>query len=70
MLAEGEDLDLGRLIQLIQSPPLKRIGVLDLESFYASKDRFELAMQLNNLLAAPGFSLWLEGDPLDVNRAR
>ncbi len=64
----GEDLDLGRLIQLIQSPPLKRIGVLDLESFYPMKDRFELVMRLNNLLAAPGFSLWLEGDPLDVNQ--
>ncbi len=63
----GEDLDLGRLIQLIQNPPLKRIGVLDLESFYSSKDRFGLAMQLNNLLAAPGFGLWLEGDSLDVN---
>ncbi|MEM2940236.1 MAG: ATP-binding protein [Thermoproteota archaeon] len=65
---QGEDLDLGRLIQLIQSPPLKRIGVLDLESFYPSKDRFELALRLNNLLAAPGFSLWLEGDPLDVGQ--
>jgi len=64
---KGEDLDLGRLIQLIQSPPLTRIGVLNLESFYPSKDRFELAMQLNNLLAAPGFNLWLEGDSLDVN---
>ncbi|MGQ9552037.1 MAG: ATP-binding protein, partial [Candidatus Bathycorpusculaceae bacterium] len=63
----GEDLDLGRLIYLVQSPSFKRIGVLDLESFYPSRDRFELAMQLNNLLAAPGFSLWLEGDPLDVN---
>jgi hypothetical protein len=63
----GEDLDLGRLIQLIQTPPLTRIGVLDLNSFYPSKDRFELAMQLNNLLAAPGFNLWLEGDSLDVN---
>ncbi|MBO3803714.1 MAG: ATP-binding protein, partial [Candidatus Brockarchaeota archaeon] len=65
---QGEDLDLGRLIQFIQSPPLKRIGVLDLESFYPSKDRFELAMRLNNLLAAPGFNLWLEGDPLDVGQ--
>jgi hypothetical protein len=64
---KGEDLDLGRLIQLIQSPPLTRIGVLDIESFYPSKERFGLAMQLNNLLAAPGFSLWLEGDALDVN---
>jgi hypothetical protein len=63
----GEDLDIGRLIQLIQSPPMTRIGMLDVESFYPAKDRFELAMQLNNLLAAPGFSLWLEGDPLDIN---
>lgn len=63
---KGEDLDLGRLIQLIQNPPMTRIGVLDLESFYPSKDRFGLAMQLNNLLAAPGFDLWLEGDALNV----
>jgi len=63
----GEDLDIGRLIQLIQSPPVTRIGILDVESFYPSKDRFELAMQLNNLLAAPGFGLWLEGEPLDIN---
>ena len=62
----GEDLDLGGLIQLIQNPPMTRIGVLDLESFYPSKDRFVLAMQLNNLLAAPGFNLWLEGDALNV----
>jgi hypothetical protein len=64
---KGEDLDLGRLIQLIQDPPMTRIGVLDLESFYPSKDRFVLAMQLNNLLAAPGFNLWLEGDALYVD---
>ena len=62
----GEDLDLGLLIHLIQFPPVKRIGVLDLESFYPSKDRFGLAMQLNNLLAAPGFNLWLEGDALNI----
>jgi hypothetical protein len=64
---KGEDLDLGGLIQLIQDPPMTRIGVLDLESFYPSKDRFVLAMQLNNLLAAPGFNLWLEGDALNVD---
>jgi hypothetical protein len=62
----GEDLDLGSLIQKVQSPPMNRIGMLDIESFYPSKDRFDLAVQLNNLLAAPGFSLWLEGDPLDI----
>ncbi len=63
----NEDLDIGRLIQLIQTPPMTRIGMLDIESFYPSKDRFELAMKLNNLLAAPGFSLWLEGESLDMN---
>jgi hypothetical protein len=62
----GEDLDLGSLIQKVQSPPMNRIGMFDVESFYPSKDRLDLAMQLNNLLAAPGFSLWLEGDPLDI----
>lgn len=64
---ESRDLDLAALIQQIQTPPVNRIGVLDLESFYPSKDRFNLALQLNNLLAAPGFSTWLEGEPLDIN---
>lgn len=62
----GHDLDLATLIQQIQNPPLTKIGVLDLESFYPAKDRFSLALALNNLLAAPGFSTWLEGEPLDI----
>ena len=65
---EGQDVDLAALIQLIQQPPMKKIGVLDLESFYPSKDRFGLVMALNNMLAAPGFSAWMEGEPLDVGQ--
>ena len=41
---------------------------MDLESFFPAKERFELAMQLNNLLASPGFSAWMEGEPLDIQR--
>ena len=63
-----QDLDLATLIQQIQMPPVTKIGVLDLDSFYPSKERFALAMLLNNLLAAPGFSAWLEGDALDVGQ--
>ncbi len=63
---KGTNLDLAGLIHQIQDPPVRQIGVLELESFYPSKARFELAMQINNLLAAPGFRLWLEGDALDV----
>ncbi|CUS34126.1 conserved hypothetical protein [Candidatus Nitrospira nitrosa] len=62
----GQDLDLATLIQAIQSPPVSRIGVMDVDSFFPSKDRFALAMKLNNLLAAPGFQAWLEGEALDM----
>jgi hypothetical protein len=62
---EKRDLDLTALIQQVQSPPFQKVGVIDVESFFPSKDRFELAMQLNGLLAAPGFEQWLEGQPLD-----
>jgi hypothetical protein len=64
--AAGKDLDIAALIQQIQSPPMTKIGVLDVESFFPSGDRFQLAMSLNNLLAAPGFSAWMEGEPLDI----
>ena len=52
----GEDLELSTLIERIQKPPVARVGVLDLESFFPAKERFALAMKFNNLLAAPGFS--------------
>jgi hypothetical protein len=63
---KGQDLDLGALIQAIQQPPFSRLGVMELESVYPSKDRFGLAMQLNGLLASPGFQGWMDGDPLDI----
>jgi len=64
----GEDLDLPTLIQQVQAPPFQKIGVMPLESLFPKKDRMGLAVRLNNLLASPGFSLWLEGDPLDPAR--
>lgn len=65
---EGRGLDLGGLVQAVQSPPVSRVGVMEVESFFPSKERFELALQLNHLLAAPGFQAWLSGEPLDVDR--
>lgn len=64
----GADLDLATLIAQVQSPAITKVGVLDLESFFPASDRFGLAMRLNNVLAAPGFASWLEGEPLDVAR--
>lgn len=65
---DGRDLDLGALIQEIQTPAVQRIGVMDVESFYPAKDRFALATAINGLLASPGFNAWLEGEPLDIQR--
>ena len=64
--SKGEDLDLAALIGRIQDPGVSRVGVVDLESFFPARDRFALAMRLNNLLAAPGFAAWLQGDALDA----
>lgn len=65
---QGHDMDLAALIQRVQEPPVTKIGVLDLESFYPAKERFSLVMALNNLLASPGFHVWLEGQPLEVGQ--
>ncbi|MFV1964977.1 MAG: ATP-binding protein [Pirellulaceae bacterium] len=65
---EGRSPDMGSLIREIQSPPFQKIGVMDLDSVFPAADRYRLAMQLNNLLASPGFSAWMEGEPLDIQR--
>jgi hypothetical protein len=64
----GESLDIAALIHRIQTPPVDRIGVMELEAFFPAKERFSLAMSLNNLLASPGFEAWLEGEALDIDR--
>ncbi|UCF70234.1 MAG: type IV secretion system DNA-binding domain-containing protein [candidate division WOR-3 bacterium] len=64
----GEDLDLAKLIAAIQTPPVRQLGVFDTDTFFPEKERFELAMLLNNIIAAPSFDLWLQGEPFDISR--
>ncbi len=66
--SRGNALDLAGLIGAIQKPPFEKVGVFDVETFYPAKDRLELAMAINNLLASPGFGVWLEGEALDIQR--
>ncbi|MCA9014335.1 MAG: ATP-binding protein, partial [Planctomycetaceae bacterium] len=63
---EKRNLSVASLIQAIQVPPFEKIGFLDLETFYPSKDRLQLSMQLNNLLASPGFEAWMQGEALNI----
>ncbi len=64
--SQGNDLDLGELILQTQNPPIEKLGVFDVNTFFPEKERFELAMMLNNILAAPAFQTWIEGQPLDI----
>ncbi len=65
---EQRDLDMPTVIQAIQNPPVRKVGVFDVDTFFPPKDRFELAMALNNIVASPSFANWLTGEPLDVGR--
>jgi hypothetical protein len=62
----GRSLDVPGLIGEIQNPPIAKVGVMNIDSFFPANDRFKLAMALNNLLAAPGFEAWLQGAPLSA----
>jgi hypothetical protein len=64
----GQGVTLETLIRSIQVPPFDKIGVMALDMVCPEKERQALAMKMNNLLASPGFSTWLEGEPLDIKR--
>ena len=63
---EGRDLDMASLLSEIQRPPLRKLGVFELDTFFPEKDRLALAMKLNGLVASPAFSSWVEGPDLDI----
>ena len=64
----GEDLSIEVLIGQIIKPAFNKIGVLPLDDFYPQNERFKLATKFNSLLASPSFSLWLQGDNLDIQK--
>ena len=64
--AHQRDLDLAQLIAQVLEPPLRKLGVFDLDAFLPPDDRRALAMRLNTLVASPSFAAWLQGRPLDV----
>ena len=61
----GTDLDLGALIGQIQQPPLRKLGVFEVDAFMPPADRNELAIKLNALVASPSFAAWGRGPALD-----
>ncbi len=63
---DSRSLDLPTLLLQIQTPPMRKLGVFELDTFYPEKDRMKLAMRLNGLMASPSFAEWMTGEPLDI----
>ena len=64
--SQGKDVELAELILQTQTPPFEKLGAFPVETFFPAKDRMELAMVLNNILAAPAFETWREGQSLNI----
>lgn len=61
-------IDLPTLIAQVATPPIRKLGVFDIHTFFPDKDRMALAMKLNSLLASPSFAAWMDGEDLDIER--
>ncbi|MEL6892320.1 MAG: helicase HerA-like domain-containing protein, partial [Actinomycetota bacterium] len=64
--SEGRELDLMTLVGQIATPPIRKLGVFELDQFFPEADRMALAMKLNGLLASPAFAAWSAGPSLDI----
>ena len=62
----GKDVTLVDLINAVNDPPFDTLGALSIDKIYPPKERFSLALQINNFLASPTFKAWNEGPGLDI----
>ena len=64
--SNGNEIDIAGLIGQIQQPPIRKLGVIDLDTFFPPADRMQLALKLNGLIASPAFASWVQGVDLDI----
>ncbi len=64
--SRGINLTVEDIILQVQKPPFTKLGAADLDSYMPEKARFKLAMDLNNIVAAPSFQSWVRSEPLDI----
>ena len=63
---QGRSLDLATLVASVQQPPVRKVGVLELDAYYPADERMKLVLKLNGLLASPAFAAWLGGQRIDI----
>ncbi|MBU2611803.1 MAG: DUF853 domain-containing protein, partial [Chloroflexi bacterium] len=64
--SQARSLDMAELILQTQNPPFDKLGAFPVDTFFPAKERMALALQLNNILAAPAFEIWRQGQSLDI----
>ncbi len=62
----GQSVSLVDLINAVNDPPFDTLGALPIDKLYPAKERFALAMLINNVLASPTFKSWNDGPNLDI----
>ena len=63
---KGQSLTIEKLIDAIKTPPFEKVGFIHVDDFFPAADRAKFALSINALAASPGFSAWMEGEPLDA----
>ena len=66
--SSGQGIDLAGLVGQVLDPPLRKLGVYELDAFYPANERSKLAMTLNGLLASHSFAAWAQGPDVDLDR--
>ncbi len=64
----GVDLTLEEMIRQVQNPPFDHLGVFPVNDYIPEKDRRKLALDLNNIIAAPSFQAWSQGEAVDIQK--
>ena len=63
----NKDLTIEDLIINIQKPPIKKLGVFEVNQLINPKERMELSFKLNNIVASPSFRFWSTGVSISAN---
>ena len=63
----NKNLSIEDLIINIQKPPIKKLGVFEVEQLISTKDRMELSFKLNNIVASPSFRFWSTGTSISAD---
>lgn len=63
---QNRSVSIEEMIYAVDNPPFEKLGALPVERMYSQKERFQLALALNNFLASPSFQNWKKGPALDI----